>query len=125
MNGIPNCVPEYYRSMWEDEAHEAELEMQRLSYYEKNKEYRKQKYIEGCNELQFYTDECIKCHHGEEANPDSEWDDIPTMICSNWKNCSVYKRDVEEHFPNTSWEEYMRWREEYVEKLKKEMDKGD
>ena len=67
---IPNCVPEYNRSRFEDEAHEAEKEWERLTWYEKNKAYRRQKYIEGCNELQFYPPECEKCPHGEEAMPD-------------------------------------------------------
>ena len=116
---IPNCVPEYNRSRFEDEAHEAEKEWERLTWYEKNKAYRRQKYIEGCNELRFYTSVCVDCPHGEEAMPDSEMDDIPTMICSNWKNCPVYRKDADEHFPTVPWKEYCSWREEYVEKLKK------
>lgn len=116
---IPNCVPEYYRSLQDDYDHEAEMEMERMTWYEKNKAYRRQKYIEGCNELRFYTSVCVDCPHGEEAMPESEMDDMPTMICSNWKNCPVYRKDVDEHFPTVPWEEYMQWREEYVEKLKK------
>lgn len=120
MNGIPNCVPEYYRSLQDDYDHECELEMNRQEWYKKNKEYRRQKYIEGCNELRFYPCECEKCVYGEEAMPDSEWDDMPTMICSNWKNCPVYRKDSEEAFPDVPWEEYIHWREEYVQKLLKE-----
>jgi len=117
---IPNCVPEYYRSLQDDYDHECELEMNRQEWYRKNKEYREQKYIDGCNELRFYPDECCKCQYGEEAMPDSEYDDMPTMICSNWKNCPVYRKDSEEAFPNVPWEEYIQWREEYVQKLLKE-----
>ena len=120
MNNIPNCVPEYYRSMWEDECHEAEKELERQTYYERNKEYRRQKYIDGCNELRFFPDECCKCQYGEEAKPDSEMDDMPTMICSNWKNCPVYRKDTEESFPNVPFEEYISWHKEYVEKLLEE-----
>lgn len=109
MNGIPNCVPEYYRSMFEDEAHEAELEMERLNWYEKNKAYREQKRKEGCAEINCYPDECRDCRHGEEANPDSEYDDMPTMICSNWKVCPVFKKHVEEHWPDTPLEEVYSW----------------
>ena len=109
MNGIPNCVPEYYRSMLEDEAHEAELEMERLNWYEKNKAYREQKRKKGCAEIDCYPDECRGCKYGEEANPDSEYDDMPTMICSNWKVCPVFKQYVREHWPNTSIEEVYSW----------------
>lgn len=114
---IPNCVPEFYRSMWEDEAHEAELEMERQNYYERNKAYRRQKYIDGCDEIQFYPDECVGCSHGEEANPDSEWDDIPTIICNNWKTCPVYRKDFEEH-SNENWNEHLEWHKTCAEKMK-------
>lgn len=113
MNGIPNCVPEYYHSLQDDYDHEWEMEMKRQEWYKKNKEYRRQKYIDGCNEIRFYPTECEKCPHGEKVMPDSEYDDMPTMICSNWKNCAVYP------FPDVPWEEYCRWREEYVQKLLK------
>ena len=109
MYGIPNCVPEYYRSKWEDEAHEAELEMERQSWYEKNKAYRLQKRKDGCAEIDCYPDECHGCKHGEEANPYSEYDDMPTMICSNWKACHVFKKYVEEHWSDTPIEEVYSW----------------
>lgn len=120
VNSIPNCVPEYYRSLQDDYNHEYELEMNRQEWYRENKKYREQKYIDGCNEFRFYPDECCKCQYGEEANPDSEMDDMSTMICSNWKKCPVFRKDVEEAFPDVPWEEYCSWREEYVEKLLKE-----
>ena len=110
---IPNCVPEYYRSLQDDYDHECELEMERQEWYNKNKEYRKQKYIEGCNEI-MSSDECNGCIFGEEAMPDSEDDDMPTIICSYWKHCSVFAKSV-----NIPFDEYIKWREEYVEKLKK------
>ena len=119
MNEIPNCVPEYYRSLQDDYDHECELEMKRQNWYEENKAYRRQKYIDGCNELRFYPSECEHCKHGEEAKPDSEMDDMPTMICSNWRECQVFRKDVEEAFPDVPWEEYCSWREEYVNKIKK------
>lgn len=119
MNGIPNCVPEYYRSLQDDYDHEAEMEMKRNEYYRKNKEYRRQKYIDGCNEIRFYPDECCNCKYGEEALPDSEMDDMPTIICSNWRTCPIFRKDAKESFPDVSFEEYCQWREEYVEKLKR------
>lgn len=109
MNGIPNCVPEYFREQREREDHEWELEQERLSYYEKNKAYRKQKQKDGCAELDFYPAECEHCSHGEEAPSQSEIDDIPTMICSNWKQCQVFRREMAESFPNVSWEEIVNW----------------
>ena len=114
---IPNCVPEYYRSLQDDYDHECELEMERQSWYDKNKEYRKQKYIEGCNEISCYPDECNGCIFGEEAMPDSEYDDMPTIICSYWKRCPVFARNTSKNY--ASLDEYIKWREEYVEKLKK------
>lgn len=121
--GIPNCVPEYFRSRFEDEAHEYELEMERNEWYEKNRMYRRQKMIEGCNELDFYPDECGKCPCGEEASPDSEYDDIPVMICSNWKSCPVFRREMDERFPENkagSADSWVSWAVQYAEKLKKE-----
>ncbi len=106
---IPNCVPEYYRSMWEDEAHEAEKEMERQSWYERNQEYQQKRYDEGCWLVSFYPDECEKCEHGEEANPTDEWDDIQTKICSNWRNCQVFVKYVKEHWPNVPVEEVFGW----------------
>ena len=120
MYGIPNCVPEWFRSLQDDYNHEWELEMNRQEWYKANKKYRAQRYIDGCDEIRFYPDECRECPYGEEANPDSEYDDIPTMICNNWENCPVYRNDVKEHFPNDSWEEYCGWRKEYVQKIIKE-----
>lgn len=119
MNRIPNCVPNYYLDQKEDYDHECELYWNRQEWYKANAEYRRQKYIDGCNEIRFYPTECEKCQHGEEAKPDSESDDMPTMICSNWRTCPVFIKDAKESFPNVSLEEYCQWREEYVEKLKK------
>ena len=119
MNGIPNCVPEYYRSLQDDYDHEWELKMKRNEWYKKNKEYRRQKYLDGCNEIRFYPCECESCPYGEEALPDSEMDDMPTIICSKWKTCRVFIEDAKEAFQNVPFEEYIQWREDYVEKLKK------
>jgi hypothetical protein len=94
--------------------------MERQEWYKKNKKYRAQRYIDGCNEIRFYPDECEHCQYGEEAEPDSEMDDMPTMICSNWRSCPVYRKDIEIAFPDVLWEEYCSWREEYVQKLLKE-----
>ena len=112
MYGIPNCVPEYYRSKWEDECHEAEKELERQTWYEKNKEYQDKRYREGCWLISFYPDECEKCEHGEEGMPTAEWDDIPTKICSNWRNCSVFKTYVKEHWPDTPYKEVCSWHDE-------------
>lgn len=98
-DGIPNCVPEYFRSMFDDQAREYELEMKRRDYYEGNKAHRMEKRKEGCAELAFYPEECIKCPCGEEAGPESENDDWPVMICGNWKNCGVFRREMDEKFP--------------------------
>ncbi len=119
MNGIPNCVPEYYREQREREEHEWELEQERLSWYRKNKEYRLQKRKEGCAEIDCYPDECNGCKHGEEANPYSEYDDMPTMICSNWKTCPVFKKYVEEHWPDTPIEEVYSWFDYKERKMEK------
>ncbi len=35
---MPNCVPEYYRSLWEDEDHQSELRAQREEGYQANRE---------------------------------------------------------------------------------------
>lgn len=111
MSNIPNCVPEYYRSQWDDECHEAEMELERQNWYEKNKTYQDKRYKEGCWLITCYPDECGKCKHGEEAMPTAEWDDMPTVICSNWRNCPVFRKYVEEHWPTTPYEEVCGWHE--------------
>ena len=112
MNGIPNCVPEYFRSMFEDEAHEWELQMERQERYKRNKEYIDKRYKEGCWLVSFYPDECEKCKHAEEAMPTSEDDDIPTKICDNWRNCPVFKEYVKENWPGVPYEEVCNWHNE-------------
>lgn len=111
MSSIPNCVPEYYRSQWDDECHEAEIELERQNWYEKNKAYQDKRYKEGCWLISCYPDECGKCKHCEEAMPTAEWDDMPTVICSNWRNCPVFRKYVEEHWPTTPYEEVCGWHE--------------
>lgn len=106
---IPNCVPEYNRSMWEDEAHEFEKEMELLEWYKKNKEYQERKYEEGCWLIDFYPDECAKCKHGEEGSPCSKDDDIPTMICDAWRECPVFKEYVKRCWSDLSFEEVCSW----------------
>lgn len=109
--GIPNCVPEYYRSQFEDEAHEAEKEMERHEWYKKNEEYRKQKEKDGFVVIQFAPDECDHCEYKEDAMPTDEWDDIPTIICNNckWKDCPVLRKDVKEKQPDTDEDEVLSW----------------
>ena len=107
--GIPNCVPDYFLEQEERAAHEWELEMERQDYYERNKAYKEQKIKEGCAELRFYPDECCKCEQGEEAGAESEWDDVPTMICAGWKTCPVFRRKMKESFPDVSWDEICSW----------------
>lgn len=111
MSNIPNCVPEYYRSQWDDECHEAEKELERQNWYEENKAYQDKRYKEGCWLITCYPDECGKCKYGEEAMPTAEWDDMPTVICSNWRKCPVFRRYVEEHWPTTPYEEVCGWHE--------------
>ena len=107
--GIPNCVPEYYRSLQDDYDHECELEMERQMRYEKNKAYIDKRYNEGCWLISFYPNECEKCEHSEDAPPRGEDDDVPTKICSNWRNCPVFREYVKEHWPGKSYEEVCSW----------------
>ena len=115
---IPNCVPEYYRSMFEDEAHESYLEMQRQERYKANAKYINNKIIEGWDEITFYPIECEGCSYGEDKPITSELDDIPSKLCSNWKTCPVFKENVREAFPDITFDEYIGWHDEHVENLK-------
>lgn len=108
MNGIPNCVPEYFRSQQDDYEHECELEMERQKRYRRNREFIRQRQIDGCAEIRFYPDECEHCQHGEDTPMTSEYDDIPSKLCSNWGKCEIFRRELMEAFPNTSWEEARR-----------------
>jgi len=108
MYGIPNCVPEYFREQQERYDRECELEMQAHEYYESNKEYRKQKQKDGCAEIDFYPVECETCGYGEEAPPNSKYDDFPTKICSNWKECQIFRKHMTERYDAT-WEEIKSW----------------
>ena len=109
MTGIPNCVPEYFRSLQDDYDHEWAMAMERNEYYKQNREYRERRMREGCAELDFYPSDCESCPHGEEAPARGEDDDFPTMICSNWESCPVFRRETESRFPNTTWEEIVSW----------------
>ena len=106
---IPNCVPDYYLERFEREEHEWELMEERMDWYRKAEEYRESKRKEGCAIFAFPPDECYSCEHGEEAPPTSSEDDIPGMICPNWRTCKVFRQKMETSFPDTKWSEIVTW----------------
>lgn len=92
---IPNCVPEYYRSMWEDEDHQSELRAKREEGYRANREKVKEAIAAGLPIL--YCDGYVRCQKCEYADYDTmtdDEDDTGMVICRN-PACPLHK----EHEP--------------------------
>lgn len=87
MSEIPNCVPEYYRSMIEDKEYEDELEYERTERYRSNKAKIEKAKADGFPVLSLAFDEgCEKCWDCATKDSDtmtSSDDDIELIICLN------------------------------------------
>lgn len=83
-NTLPNCVPEYYRSLREDEDHQYELRMQREERYAANREKIKAAIASDLPILDY--DGYAPCQDCKDADYDTmtdEEDDFGRVICHN------------------------------------------
>lgn len=94
-DGIPNCVPEYFREEQERQEREYELREKQMERYEKNKEKLEKAIQDGYSVLNYEGyPECCFCTQ-KESIVVSECDDMGTIICRN-KNCECHRRKTEE-----------------------------
>ena len=81
---IPDCVPEYYRSLWEEEGHQAELRAQRGERYQANREKIRAAIAAGLPVLDFGGyGSCRECSHADHDTMRSDEDDFDSVICHN------------------------------------------
>ena len=107
--GIPNCVPEYYRSQQEEYDRECEKQYEFEERCAMERERVKKREEEGCARLDFPPDECRSCSQSDEVGclyPDDDWDSI---LCAGWKTCGIFRKETMEKFPNVPWEEIVSW----------------
>lgn len=90
-DGIPNCVPEYYREIQEREEHEYERMCKREAYYKESRLRLEDAEKNGYPVLHFsgYS-ECVNCKKKFDVQVDAE-DDFCSLICYD-KNCKCHKR---------------------------------
>ena len=80
---IPNCVPEFYRSMWEDEDLKYEKQLQREEQYRKNRELLDYAFTGGLYVLDevFCANECLECKKRTPCLQRDEEDDFGRFVC--------------------------------------------
>lgn len=95
-DGIPNCVPEYFREEQERQEREYELMEARREGYKRDTEKLEKAIQDGYPVLDYdgYP-ECCFCTQKESVIV-NEYDDMGTIICRN-KSCECHKRKEEEH----------------------------
>lgn len=95
MYGIPNCVPEYYRSMWEDEDVKYEKELQREEEYRNNKDILDHAWASGLwvlSEINCAC-ECFDCTNRTPCIQRDYEDDIGLFVCLNKGFCVHQKEE--------------------------------
>ena len=79
---IPDCVPEYYRSMWEEDAHQYELWEQRQEGYQANREKIREAIAAGLPVLDYGGYEsCWGCSYADHDTMRDDEDDFECVIC--------------------------------------------
>lgn len=92
MMGIPNCVPEYYRSIQEDADHRWELEERRREHYRANQDKIEAAREAGLPLLDYGGYEaCWECKDADHDTMTGEDDDICCVICHN-ANCPQHQK---------------------------------
>lgn len=86
---IPNCVQEYYRSMWEDEDIKYEKELQREEQYRKNRELLDYAWAGGLYVLAEMNcaSECFDCMNRTPCIQRDDEDDIGLFVCLKKRFC--------------------------------------
>lgn len=88
---IPDCVPEYYRSMWEEDAHQYELRAQREEGYAANREKIREAIAAGLPVLDFGGYEaCQGCSYADHDTMRDDEDDFGCVICHD-PACPLHK----------------------------------
>lgn len=89
---IPNCVPEYYRDLFEREEHEAELRWEQQEHYNANKRKIDDACGAGLPILRYGGyDACRNCKNADHDTQTSEEDDINHVICHN-PDCPEHRK---------------------------------
>jgi len=80
---IPDCVPEYYRSMWEDEDIKYEKQLQREEQYRKNRELLDYASAGGLYVLDEVScaNKCFDCQKRTPCLQRDEEDDFGLFVC--------------------------------------------
>ena len=80
---IPNCVPEYYRSMWEDEDLKYEKQLKREEEYRKNRELLDYASAGGLYVLAEMNcaNKCFECQKRTQSLQRDAEDDIGLFVC--------------------------------------------
>ncbi len=93
---IPDCVPEYYRSLWEDEDHQAELRAQREERYQANRDKIRAAVEAGLPILHYGGyGPCQKCSCADYDTMTDDEDDFDSVICHN-PHCPLHKEHESE-----------------------------
>ena len=96
LNYIPDCVPEYYRSLQEEENHQCELRMERQERYSANREKIRSAVESGLPILDYGGyDACWECGHADHNTMTWDDDDFARVICRN-PLCPLHKAEAEE-----------------------------
>lgn len=95
-DGIPNCVPEYYRELFEREEHEAELCWEQQEHYNANKEKMKEAYEADLPILDYGGfDACLHCEDADHDTQTGFEDDFCRVICHN-PDCPEHRKHKED-----------------------------
>ena len=91
LNYIPDCVPEYYRGLQEEENHQCELRMERQESYAANREKIKAAVESGLPILNYGGyDACWECGYADHNTMADDDDDFARVICRN-PLCPLHK----------------------------------
>lgn len=91
-DNLPNCVPEYFREMFEREEHEAELRWELTDHYNANKLKMEKAYEAGLPVLLYggYNG-CQYCRDADHDTQTNDDDDICCVICHN-PDCPEHRK---------------------------------
>ena len=93
---IPDCVPEYYRSLWEDEDHQSELRAQREERYQANRDKIRAAVEAGLPILHYGGyGPCQECSCADYDTMTDDEDDFDSVICRN-PRCPLHKEHESE-----------------------------
>lgn len=91
--GIPNCVPEYYRDLEEKADRGVEKQSRDVEHYKANREKRQAALNAGLPLLDYggYGSCCFNCRRADHDTQVNVNDDFDTVICHD-PNCPEHKK---------------------------------